>query len=301
MPLACTAALLTATASTHAARVKQTIPGDQLPQRLRTTSLFIISGSDSLSIGGQLLVKGIDYRFVGGEGYFDLNDVTLGSGDTLTVVYRSAPRWVPRSYGTPVPALEQTVSPTVQTGEGERSVGRMGTGWAGSDIKLSGAKTFRFSTRSTGGSEFGQSLDLSIRGEVSPGLEITGAVSDRGYDPTYGTANSRLNELDKVNLSLRSQRLLAQVGDITLRPATVGGPAKDVSGASFDLTYPQFHLQGAAARPRGEFQSAAFYGSDGYQGPYQAGSTAGPIVPGVGDRVARWQSAGSRREQGLHG
>jgi hypothetical protein len=257
----------------------QTYSGSEIPARLTVGSAFIFQNSDTLILSGRLLQAGVDYHFVSGAGYFDLSAIAFADNDTLVARYRAVPAWLSESYGRPLPDIA-TATSTVEMPtpvQANAAVGRL----SGRQMVLTGSKTFRFSSRTSGGSDFGQSLDMHISGEISPGLTLTGTVSDRGYNPAYGTANSRLSELDKVNLQLSSRRLLAQIGDIEVG-AFQSSQRKTVSGASVDLTYPSWNVHTAAARPRGLYASYAFTGADGFQGPYQIGdgARARPVVPG---------------------
>jgi len=254
--------------------------GDDIPARLTIGSAHIFFESDTLTLNGRMLQRDADYNFVVGEGYFDLTALSFSDSSTLRITYRPLPSWLERHYGRPLPEASSAV-PVRQALRGQGSVGSV-SGSFGSKVQLSGAKGFRFSARSSGASEFGQSLDLSISGELADGVEISGAISDRGFDPAYGTANSRLNELDRLNLKVSSRRLTAQIGDITIANSHTSRQSKRVSGASFNLHYPGWHVEGSAARPRGTYANFAFSGQDGFQGPYQVGegNRALPMVPG---------------------
>ncbi len=268
--------------------VDTTLIGNDIPTQWKTEGSGLFIGSDSLFQNGRLLQSGVDYRYDPAFQSFDLSSVIFDADDTLRLVYRPVPSWVRKSYGRPLPEVSSGAAALPEIVD--LSDSRV-TYAADRSINLSGAKSFRFMARSAGNSEFGQSLNLNISGELSPGLELTGSVSDRGYNPSYGTANSRVDELDKINLSLKSKRLFARVGDITVidhsRRASVEPKrgmieGKQVSGASFDLSYPNWHLGATAARPRGTFVSFETTGRDGFQGPYQIGdgNQASPIVPG---------------------
>ncbi|HKK20519.1 MAG TPA: hypothetical protein VJ983_03525, partial [candidate division Zixibacteria bacterium] len=196
------------------ARSEATYFGADIPSRIFTAGSFIFAGSDSLLLNHRLLTRGTDYTYDHDSRAFVLSDVSSTSVDTLVVIYSAAPSWLKPKYGAPLPETGSTISGTnpalISPIERVVSSGQPG------NVSISGAKSFRFTSQTSGGSNFGQSLDLSISGKLAHGMELTGAVSDRGYDPSYGTANSRLNELDKVNLRLTSEQLTAQVGDITL-------------------------------------------------------------------------------------
>jgi len=262
-----------------AARNRLALTGSEIPGQLSIGSRFIFFKSDSLYLNGQLLEREVDYRFISGYGYFDLSRLNPADGDSLTVIYKALPGWLEKSYGRP---LELKPPTDDRSGFQPQLSARPGQRRTGTELDISGAKSFRFSARTAGSSEFSQSLDLKIAGELSPGLEITGSISDRGYDPAYGTANSRLNEIDRVNIRLQSRRLTAQVGDVNINPLSSGGYNRSVSGASFALDYPAWFVRGAVARPKGLFETYGFYGQDGFQGPYRVGSGSGAvaIVPG---------------------
>ncbi|MEA3297347.1 MAG: hypothetical protein U9R56_05735, partial [candidate division Zixibacteria bacterium] len=233
-----------------------------------------------LYLNNRLLRRGVDYTFDKVTGAFDLSQLKVIDSDTLSVTYRKLPDWLLPSYGRSlpdaVPTNRQNLEP-LPLNSGRARVTPTG-------VSFSGAKSFRFSARSSGASDFSQSLDLNISGPLTPGLDISGAISDRGYDPSYGTVNSRLNELDKINLRLTSQRLNAQIGDISVvnSLATDTGPGKQVSGVSVVVHDPGWQMDALAARPKGRFATARFYGYDGRQGPYQIGGGTGidPVVPG---------------------
>lgn len=257
------------------------LSGDAVPSFLPISETGIFSGSDTLMLNDSILDRDQDYRFDRIRKGFDLSQLEIGNSDTLRIVYTSLPSWFKTQYGRAVDPIEETAGqpskrPSSTTGFGTPPN-------RGSDVTISGSKAFRFDARSSSASQFNQSVDLSISGELSPGLEISGSVSDRGYDPSYGTANSRLNELDKINMRLRSGSVLIQLGDIALANRFApNAQAKLVSGASAEVRQEHFHVEAAAARPKGRFQTSRFQGSDNLQGPYQiiSANSAGSIVPG---------------------
>lgn len=269
--------LITFQASLIQARTITEYIGAEIPRQITVPSAGIYIDSDTLYMNGRPLARGTEYRYSSVDRTFVL-EIDAAETDTLTVIYSEVPAWVGRTYGREIPEVVASTDavPIPQQLESPPMSG----GFA-QDIKLSGAKTFRFNAQSSGANDFGQSLDLKITGELAPGLELTGALTDRGYDPTYGTATSRLSELDRLNLQLKSHRLLARIGDITL-PNSFGGPGKNVSGASMALSYPRWTMHAAAARPKGRFASVNLTGENGFQGPYQVGQQgkARPIVPG---------------------
>ena len=263
------------------AKTEIVLVGEEIPERLFVDKRRIFFESDSLYLNGQLLRRNVDYSFDATGRLFDLSHLEFGPGDTLWVTYEPVPDWVQWSYGRSLPAI---VPRTVDRPDPPSYAAGRTASLSRSDITISGSKSFNFSARSAGVSSFSQSLDLRIQGFLAPGLEVTGAVSDRGYDPSYGPSNSRLSELDRINLSLKSKIVSAQVGDMAVVSRFDTGPPRNkrISGVNFSLHAPNWYAEALAARPRGRFESYRFFGIDGLQGPYQIGegSAALPIVPG---------------------
>lgn len=255
-----------------------TLIGNDIPEYYPTGSSLIYSGSDSLYLNSRLLTRNEDYRFDPIRRGFNLSMLDPAPGDTLVLVYTPTPAWLAMRYGRPLPEIVPSIGakPSIERPRPERS----GPPKAG--LSLSGAKSFRFNARSAGSADFGQSLDLNVSGELTPGLIIRGAVSDRGYDPVHGTVNSRLNELNKINLELESQHFLARVGDIELanRLPTLQSRSKRVTGAWLTARDENWYIESAVARPKGLYETARFSGEDGVQGPYRIGGRVEPIVPG---------------------
>lgn len=262
-------------------RTVERFVGSEIPKRLHVGSHFLFYQSDSLYLNSVRLEPDVDYRFDRVSGAFDLSRLTTGDADTLVVKYSKLPQWVQLSYGRLLPEVTPTVTarrPFVFP-ESRAPVQTKPSGF-----EISGAKTFRFSTMSVGGSQFGQSLDLSLSGMITGDVEISGSISDRGYNPTYGTSDSRLGELDKINLRLTSPNVRADMGDITLpgRLVPSSSASRRVSGAAIALGGRRWELNALVARPRGRFASLTIAGIDGRQGPYRLSSSGGrqAVVPG---------------------
>lgn len=260
----------------HAATL--TLAGRHIPASIEF-GCRIVNNSDSLFLNAAPLTRDQQYVVDYAAGTLTLQLDSFSDTDTLIVHYTLLPRWLEHWYGREAPEVSTLgAAPTIPLEAGLPATARAGRGQG---VTLFGTKSFRFSARSAGSSEFSQSLSLTIDGELAPGVAISGAVTDRGFDPTYGTLNSRLSELDKVNITLRSQRVLAQLGDISVTGLPNQEPTKEVKGAAAAVRYPTWQASVAAARPRGRFESVRLSGANGYQGPYQiTGERAGQaIVP----------------------
>jgi hypothetical protein len=253
--------------------------GPEIPSTISLGNSRIITGSDSLQLNGVPLIRDRHYTIDYAMGTLSLRRDSVSATDTLLVRYTSLPRWLESWYGREVPEVSTLgVVPSIPPEAGLQGRSRADRAQG---VRLAGTKSFRFSARSAGSSDFSQSLSLTIDGELAPGVKISGAVTDRGYDPSYGTLNSRLSELDKVNITLTSPRVLAQLGDISVSGLPNQEPNKEVKGAAAGVRFPNWQVNVAAARPRGRFETVRFTGANGFQGPYQISSTTAgqAIVP----------------------
>jgi len=266
--------------SAFAVQIERIVTGSTEQSNSFLTGLIFLE-SDSLFLNGRLLTRNEDYQFNRLTQSFDLSKIRLSSADTLIIRYRQAPLWLAKSFGEqPLeiqPLFSKAKPKSIFNNRSLSSTAKL------SDINISGAKTFRFSTQSAGVSEFGQSLDLSIEGNLTEDLKISGSISDRGFNPSYGTANSRLEELDKINLRLESRSFLAQIGDIQISRGFNKSlrMSKKLSGVAADVKTGNVSFNAVAGRPKGRFHTEKFNGLDGVQGPYQIGAnkSASSIVP----------------------
>jgi hypothetical protein len=178
-----------------------------------------------------------------------------------------------------------------------------GAAAAGTDLTLSGNKTIAVDFGSSQDAFLRQSLDLAVSGTLAPGVELTGALSDRNTPLGTAGATQDLQSLDRVLIELKAPQGRAALGDVTL----------DLSRGEFSRI--ERRLQGvrgewggggfngvvAAASAQGERFSLQFFGVDGRQGPYQLTDRAGnpliSVVPGSesvtldGARLTRGESA----------
>lgn len=254
-------------------------PGE-IKQRLRIHVGQVIDDSDSLLLNSRKLTKDLDYKIDYLNGVVFINTFYQPT-DTLIVCFTPLPTWLKKYYG----IIPNESGPTTQrlrpsTG---KSLYREESKRP-SEIVIRGAKKFSVLTQTGGVSKFNQSLDLTIKGEISPGLEISGSVADRGYDPEYGTINSRISELDKLNLRIQSRKFYSEVGNLEIIQKSDYGTAnvKQVGGIQAALYSRNFSASGLLAQPRGRFKTVKITGIDKTQGPYRVTieNQSVAIVPG---------------------
>jgi len=276
-----TVAALVAGCGIGARAASRVLTSEHLKPLVKLSESLIVTGSDSLFLNGRRLERDREYRLDHVRGMLQLLLSPLAENDTLLVYYTPLPSWLKQRYGISPPATTAR-PPSVRGSSVGESMGAPLVRESGVFIK--GAKRFSILSQSRGTSEFSQSLDLSISGELASGVTIQGAVTDRGYDPTYGTVNSRISELDKLFLSVRSRRLSSEIGNLEIvSPSEFGRPApKQVSGIAARYADRNISMAGVLARPRGRFASAELRGVDQMQGPYRIAvdGTVAAVVPG---------------------
>jgi hypothetical protein len=253
---------------------------ERIGKRLRIHNGPIIENSDSLLLDHRKLIRDDEYRIDYLNGVIYIN-TRYSTNDTLTVYFTPLPTWLKKYYGI-MPNESESV-PQQPTSLANKSLyGEEISKSSGMIIK--GSKKFSVLTQTGGNSNFSQSLDLTIKGEISPGFEVSGSVADRGYDPAYGTVNSRISELDKLNFRMKSRKFFSEIGNLEIRERSdYGAPTvRQVSGLLSAYTGRNFSASGLFARPRGRFHTVRLTGIDKVQGPYRVtvDNREVAIVPG---------------------
>jgi len=258
---------------------RKTYTAEELKTRIKIHNGPVVEDSDSLYLNDRLLIKGQDYKIDYLRGIVFTAE-TYKSADTLIVAFSPLPTWLKEYYGIlpgeSTPPYRSALSKTepVYQIRPEKSSG----------IIIKGAKKFSILTRTGNISKFNQSLDLTITGELSPGLEITGSISDRGYNPAYGTINSQISELDKLNLKIKSRQFYSEIGNLEILQRSDFGAVNDkqVSGIQAAVYGQRLSASVVFARPRGRFSTVKLSGVDKTQGPYRISvdNRVTAIVPG---------------------
>src|SRR5207253_4723452 len=148
-----------------------------------------------------------------------------------------------------------------------------------------------------------QSLDLAVSGTLAPGVELTGALSDRNTPLTAAGSTRDIQSLDRLLIELKAPQGGAALGDVGLRldRGEFGRLERRLEGARAEWTAGGVEGVAAAASAQGEFQSLQLYGIEGRQGPYflpgRDGATGVAVVAGSevvtldGERMTRGESA----------
>ncbi len=241
---------------------------DKITTRIRIHDGPLISESDSLLLNRRKLIREHDYFIDYLDGIVTLKNYQPDTDDTLQIYYSPLPKWLRKRYGTPAGPTDRILQIPTQsfTPIEPASVSPLS-----SKLMIHGAKKFSVISETAGSSRFNQSLELTINGELSPGLWISGSVSDREYYSSYSSINSTLSELDKINLKIKSKHFQSEIGDLEIYQQSDYGyrDIKQVSGLEVSYRNRKVSALATIARPRGQAETIRFNGKDLVQGPYR--------------------------------
>lgn len=287
----------------------QTTPIVQRPAQVvyRLGRTFLVAGSDSVWSAVRPWVRGQDYALDALRG--DLRLLRAASpGETL---------WVAACGLVEPPALEyarQRYRPADAPRDsapdpGGAATPRPATGRApslapsGAQLAVTGNKTIAVEFGSQQDAALRQSLDLSVSGAVSPGLTLTGVLTDRDTPLSAQGATQDLQSIDRVLVELKSERISAAFGDV---PVTFGRGEfarleRRVQGVRGMWREAGFTLEASAASAQGEYHRLTLRGTEGLQGPYlltdRDGAQVVTVVAGSeqvtldGERLTRGEAA----------
>lgn len=220
---------------------------------------FLFAESEEVLAGGERWQRGVDYFIDYDEG-------------TITFARASAP-------GVPVevryeflPFLQGDVYAAAMQAENEAEVLERleEESAAGSQLDVTGSKTFTVRAGSDRPADFDQSLRVSVRGAVGD-VKVTGEISDQDLPVEEGGATEELEAVDKVSVRVEGRHFAATFGDYDVATADrrFASYERRLTGIKAEAFYPEWEASAFGARARGRFASNEFYGQDGVQGPYQ--------------------------------
>jgi len=162
-------------------------------------------------------------------------------------------------------------------------------GKTSSQLDVTGSKTFSVAAGNAQGTDFDQSLRLSIKGNVGD-VKITGEISDQSLPMEEGGATEELEAVDKVSVRVEGRHLAGTFGDYDV---DVGGLRfadyqRRLTGIKAEAFYPTWEANAYGARARGRFATNEFYGQDGVQGPYQLSAREDTGIVVLADTETVW-------------
>jgi hypothetical protein len=265
---------------------------------------FILEGTERIEKSGLLLNRDHDYFLDFNHGLITFS-LPLSPGDTLQITYKKLNLNLRRKYfhRELVYLGNHSRSAEFSLSGGKSITGLKNRSWSffpkkgSSDLVLSGSKTFSLEVGSLQDLSLKQSLWLSAKGKATQNLEISLQVSDQNMPATPEGTTKRLEELDKVQILVKSPNFSGTLGDYYLSAG--GGSAYGRKPSGSELFFYEKKLKGimaeatagkntasfALASSRGEYFTNKFFGEENKQGPYQLRGKNGEgnimILPGT--------------------
>jgi len=278
----------------------------------RLPRIFLRAGSDSAWSRAGPWRRGTDYAIEPLRGELRLLRPPL-PGDTLRVaacwllappvleweMQRYRPARPPGAFDSAAAPLRESPAPGAHPVTARSPL----VAPAGASLAVNGNKTIAVEFGSSQDAFLRQSLDLAVSGTLSPGVQLTGVLSDRNLPLTSAGSTQDLQALDRVLVELTAPRGSAALGDVSLslQQGEFGRLDRRVQGARGEWAVGGFRGLVAAASSQGEYLRVQFQGSEGLQGPYQLrdrGGNAGisvvagsEVVTVDGARMARGEGA----------
>lgn len=239
---------------------------------------FLIQNSDTLRILDFTLERNVDYNIDYRNGIISIpkNFFANRSLDTtrvydLIVIYDLFP-YVFKDYYSNFDITLERDSVTGDTVKfATTSKDFIENIFEGTDLEKSGS-IFR-------GVTFGSNRDLTLNsgfrlqlnGKLSKEIEIIAALTDENTPIQPEGNTTKLQELDKVFIELRSSNLTATIGDIDIgfQKSEFVNFSRKIQGAKGFGQFDFADLTITGAVSRGKFNTNKFNGQDGLQGPYR--------------------------------
>lgn len=293
--------------------VVDTLAASVLSHRLGS---FIVAGSESIVMNGvqlDTLDYALDYRF----GHLSLRDGrSFLNTDTLVVSYRRFPFAFADVYRRHE-VVEDSVDQGVLVASAVEGTGLMAPApgvrrtvdpFGNVNLKRSGSITRGVITGNRRDVSVESGLRMQLSGEVADGVHVQAMLTDENTPIQPEGVTRRLNEFDRVSISIENEWGRAELGDfnLSLLGTTFGNFDRKLQGLGVTGVIPDTpgravgggRISVAGATSRGIFQSHEIQPIDGVQGPYRLRGKDGErfIIVIAGSEVVYMD--GARLERG---
>jgi hypothetical protein len=261
---------------------------------------YILEGTEEVKLNGILLLPAGDYSLNYDLGLINFSS-PVSSQDTIQIRYTKLDLNLRRKYfhrELVYSGGEQKSSNISIAGGGTPSGLSSGTigkdkKWSflppntSSDLNITGSKTFSVELGSAQDVSLKQGLWLQAKGQASQNTEILLQVSDQNLPATPEGTTKRLEELDKVQLTVNSPHFTGTLGDFYLKPSAseLFYYEKKLKGITSQIRDKNNSLSLSLASSQGEYFSNRFWGEENKQGPYYLRGKSGEsdlmVLPGT--------------------
>jgi len=244
---------------------------------------FVLGGTERVSLLGGAEIPPGSYSMDYDRGRVSLSDSTL-SARPVVIRYMYVPFPIKQRYSHSLLDLD-TPSSSMRS-PARATAARREYPSLPAALTVDGQKSFSVEFGNNKDLSLGQSLDLRLRGKISPKIRLNAQLTDRNlpFQPSGNTAD--LRELDRVLIRLEGEGFDATLGDheFTSERSEFGKFRRSLKGFSASARSGRGAVAVAGAQSKGRFRTVELQGVEGKQGPYrlleESGSSSGIVVAG---------------------
>ncbi|UCF06744.1 MAG: hypothetical protein JSV33_06880 [bacterium] len=237
-------------------------------RRVEIGRSFIIPATDTVTVDGNALRRGDEYRINTLKGSLILVQPALG-GEKLVIGFSRYPfsfspvlasRFL-EGVGAYPPAVHRAPTPRAEE-RSRRDPYR---------LRFSGSKTVGFSVGSNKDLGIDQSLKVSMVGKVAKDLEVKAFLTDDNLPVQPEGNTEELKHFDRVSVEIASKHAQVQLGDFAtgLSWSRFSSFQRELRGVHTRLSLKGQTLFAGGGIAKGRFQTVNFFGREGVQGPYE--------------------------------
>ena len=237
-------------------------PGDtlRLPNRLiAPSSLRVTDGHTQYS-------PDVHYRLDPLEGRIVWLGPQTPDSTGLLVTYAYLPFAVRGAWGGRAVELPETLAVPALLPAPERELP------AGASLAIGGSKTFGLEFGTRRDAKLTQSLDLTIRGQLAPQVQVRAVLTDRSTPLQPEGTTAELEDLDQVLIEVTSPWGEMRLGDVEVQQSALQFAAHQRAMEGLRVRAGRARGPqgtGAVGRGLGRAVSLEFFGTEGKQGPYR--------------------------------
>jgi hypothetical protein len=239
----------------------------------------VLPGSLELQAARRPLVEGVDYRLDAAQGRLSLLDPAW-LGRPLQLRWRSLRLDLPPALSRhPAASLPWFGPDSLRAGADSLPPATLPLreeGW-GEGLRASGSFLRGVSVGSGGSVGIESGLRLKVEGQIGRDVDVEAFLSDRNTPIQPEGRSQSLEEIDRIQVKVRSPRWQATLGDfdLALRPGNYLQYTRTVDGVRAGYDDGSRRALVHAASARGRFHRVEIAGREGLQGPWQLSSEQG--------------------------
>jgi hypothetical protein len=262
---------------------------------LHLSDRLVVCSSDSVFVDDDMLTRGQDYMMDYSSGIVYLTN-GVAPGTCVRVRYTTFPFGLCRDY-----RLRDVWEEPVRDAQPSLPTRKLARKKDSYDLRASGSKTISIEAGTLQDLRVNQSLSLSIGGKIGEGVEMRGVLSDQDLGLTEKSSTSKLKDLDRVFMEVRSSRAYARVGDLEISesPGQLLKLEREMTGFLANASFGSKDFTAAAATSRSKYESVEINGREGIAGPYVIADSKGDMVTILSHTEKVWVD-GTRMKRGAN-